>query len=189
MITKNQITHSTAIFLSNLAETSPDALRAAEELIGATTQKMYGERFSLTEAINFLKAIKYISSVDEFSSEEKIGLLHTMEIFKVPADIIAHVTQFEVEGVSMDNFVALVQPGQLKAKCLIDGVIFVAIQDGFSYREREATQELAQTLGLRREIVDAYEARARLNLAIYATGNEDLYVKSLAADAAQWALS
>lgn len=116
-----------------------------------------------------------------------------METFQIPQELIAHVEAFDAVPVSLDDIEADVVPlfpkGSLEAKFLIDAIIYVASLDGLSDTERETTIAVAQRLGLRPELVRAYEARTQYDLCAAAAGNPELLAKSFAHTNAQWHLS
>jgi hypothetical protein len=184
----NKITETTNTLFAKLAAEKPQELKEAEERNFKATQELHADPFTLAESLNLAKAIKYISSVDGFSPQEAQGLNYFLKTTQAPDFVLKSVEDFDVSGVTMDDVVALYPSGSLKAKQLINGIIVVAICDGFSNEEREATLKLAQRIGLRPELVHAYEARNHLGCLITDNKNEELTKARVALRKTMWEL-
>src|SRR4051794_16008746 len=158
----NRIIESTKSFLSALGASSPALVEACEEKAATYTRERFPATLTLAESLDMMKAIKYISAIDGLSHAEAAGLHRLMERVGFPEPLLAHVELFDVTGLSFDDIAEIFPSGTLKAKQLIDGAIIVAMLDGYSDRERQTTIDIAARMGLRAEIVLAYEARIRL---------------------------
>lgn len=185
----NPIDKTSDAFLRRISETSLEAVKRVEQTVTSMFERRFGQQLTLKEGLQHLKAVKVIASVDGYSSEEEKGLRRVMKRLDMPESVVEEVLQFDVESVRLSDLIESVPPGSWKAKAIISGALTVAMLDGLSDKERGAVRHAATLMGLSNDLVDAYEARIRLENLIEARQDPELAEASRQLRVALWPLS
>ncbi|MGK7875000.1 MAG: hypothetical protein AB4426_17385 [Xenococcaceae cyanobacterium] len=154
----NSINAETCEFLKSFQSTSPSQEAKARQAAQSASLGVFGEASSLSELINLGKAVKLVAAVDGFAKIEEQGMDKLYDEMGMPDEVKNHLKSFQAHTATLSEVAQLFPTGSKKAKRVLASAIFVASEDGLSDEEKQSAIKLAQHLGLRKELVDAYEA-------------------------------
>ncbi|PRP97383.1 hypothetical protein [Enhygromyxa salina] len=157
----NPILASTRALMAQLDDQTIDDAR---DSVRARSTESNGEAIALEDAINLIKAAKYLAAADGLSNAEVTGLKLLMRKFGLPDPVVQHVLAFEVAELSSAHIGELARPRSREACFLLSGMIAIAAIDGLSDDELADAHEAGAALGLEPKLVTLIVAEAKASV-------------------------